>query len=214
MLNWILKMFFHALVVRPLVFLIVGLSVRDREKLPRVGPAIIVSNHNSHLDAVTLLSLFPLMDLRYVRPVAAADYFMKPGFMRWFSLNIIGIVPVDRHARERGEDPFVYVNDELEQNHILIIFPEGTRGEPERMADLKKGISHLIEQHPDVPITPIITRGLGKALPRGSYLPVPFFADVFVGDAIRWTGDRDTFMDVLKTSMQTLSDKADAKPFE
>lgn len=214
MINWLLKMFFHGFFVRPLVLFIMGLSVRGKEHLPRNGPAIIVSNHNSHLDAVTLMSLFPLFKLRHIRPVAAADYFMKPGFMQWFSLNIIGIVPVDRHARDKGEDPFVYVNKELEEGNILIIFPEGTRGEPEQMAELKKGISHLVEKHPHVPITPVITRGLGKALPRGSYLPVPFFCDVYVGPSISWTGDRQSFMEHVKSSMKTLSDTAKVNPFE
>jgi len=80
----LLRMLFVVLVARPIIMFWLGLTVRHRERLPNRGPAIVAANHNSHLDTVALLSLFPLEDIPHVRPVAAADYFMKPGLMQWF----------------------------------------------------------------------------------------------------------------------------------
>ncbi len=70
------------------------------QKLPRDGPAIIVANHNSHLDVLTLFTLFPLSTLVKVQPVAAADYFLKNKVISWFALKVIGIIPVYRGAHQ------------------------------------------------------------------------------------------------------------------
>ena len=85
-------------VVRPVLTLMLGAHVRRRDLLPTRGPAIIVANHNSHLDTLTILAMFRLRDLPRLRPAAAADYFLRSRLGAWFALNIIGIIP-DRAGR-------------------------------------------------------------------------------------------------------------------
>lgn len=202
-----LRHLFFLLVVRPIVIVVLGLNLRRRELLPLDGPAIVIANHNSHLDALVLMTLFKLKTLRRVRPVAAADYFLARRWLAWFSLKIIGIVPLQRRLRVRDGDPLAPVSEALERGQILLLFPEGTRGEPEKLDEFRSGIAHLARRHPEVPITPVFLHGLGKALPRNEALLVPFICDVFVGEPFHWKGDRKEFMQDLQSRMRSLSEE-------
>lgn len=202
----VLRLLFFALLIRPVLGLVFGLNIRRRDGLPADGPAIVAANHNSHLDTMVLLSMFPLALLHRVRPVAAMDYFLTNPLLAWFSEQIIGIIPIRRGAG-RGEDPLALPEAALAAGDILVIFPEGTRGEPEEMARFKKGIARLAERAPDVPVVPVFMHGLGKSMPKGAWIPVPLFLDVFVGTPRRWTGDRNAFMQSLTDDMRKLSEE-------
>lgn len=213
MLARVLRCLFFVCVVRPLALVVIGLNVRHRERLPVQGPAIVVANHNSHLDTLILLSLFPLKMLPLLRPVAAADYFLRNRWIAWFALNIIGIVPLARQVKAGSADPLAAASGALESGAVLILFPEGSRGEPEHLGEFKSGVAHLIKRHPDVQAWPIFLHGLGKSLPRGEALLVPFFCDVFVGQPIAWQGDRATFMHALDEEMQHLAAEGHFPPW-
>jgi 1-acyl-sn-glycerol-3-phosphate acyltransferase len=196
---------FFLLLIRPVLALVLGANVRGRAHLPRKGPAVIVANHNSHLDTLTILALFPLADLPRLRPVAAMDYFMRNPVMAWFATNIIGIIPIDRKKRAEDGNPLEPCEQALDRGEILILFPEGSRGEPERLIQFKKGVAHLIKARPQTPVHPIFMHGLGKALPKDSMLLVPFNCDIVIGEPLRWTDSVDSFMEILQQRMAALA---------
>lgn len=204
-MNHGLRFLFFAVVVRPFLLLIIGLNVRRRERLPSVGPAVLVANHNSHLDALVLMCLFPIWMLPKLRPVAAQDYFLRNRLLGWFARRIIGIIPIARRMEDVHEDPLAGVTESLERGDIVILFPEGSRGEPEQLGEFKTGVAHLARRHPELPFHPVFLHGLGKALPRGEALLVPFFCDAFVGEPLVWTGDKASFIGDLTCRMTALA---------
>ena len=200
----VLRRAFFLCVVRPLVFVVLGVNLRHGERLPRQGPAILVANHNSHLDTLVLMTLLPHRLLPKIRPVAALDYFLKTRWLAWFATRIVGIIPLDRKPKPGG-DALALPDAALTRGDILILFPEGSRGEPERLQVFKTGVAHLAKRHPAVSVTPVFLHGLGKALPKDAVLLVPFFVDVFVGEPVAWTGERAEFMARLERAMRDLA---------
>ncbi len=202
-----LRFLFFLLIVRPVILVILGLNVRHRERLPTRGPAILAANHNSHLDTMALFSLLPLRLLPRIRPVAAADYFLRNPLLSWFSRNIIGIIPIRRkkEGAVAEADPLEPCAQALKRGDILIFFPEGTRGDPERMSRFKSGVARLCERSPEVPVIPVFMHGLGKALPKGEAILVPFFCDVFVGESLRWNGEVESFRAAMEDGMLKLA---------
>ncbi len=211
-IKW-LKLGFFLLIVKPLVLIGLGLNIVNRQKLPTTGPLVIVANHTSHLDTLVLMSLLPLKTLNKVRPIAAADYFMRNPLLRWFSTYCIDIIPFERKAFKDTDQLFSLCHQCLDQGDILILFPEGTRSSTEvRTFKLKRGIHLLMQKHPNIPVIPIILRGLGRALPKGEALFVPFNCDVIIGDPIPFQSDSETYLTKLEQTYQELLKMAFTQP--
>ena len=52
---------------------------------------------------------------------------------------------------------------------------------------------------------PVFLHGLGKALPKGEALLVPFFCDIFAGPPLPWNGDRRRYMEELAAAFDSLA---------
>ena len=202
------RRFVLVLIGRPIARVFTGADIVGREKLPLKGPAILAANHASHVDTILMLTLYPSKGLDRVRPAAAADYFLRGGLISWLSNTIIGIVPVARDKAGTGVDVLEPVRAALKAGDIVLIFPEGTRGDGEEMAQLKSGVARLAADVPEAPVYPIWLQGAGRVLPKGEALPVPMNCTVLVGDTLHWQGDRQAFLDELRGRLEELKAKA------
>lgn len=73
------------------------------------------------------------------------------------------------------------------------------------MSGLKKGIYHLVKNHPERAVLPVVMRGLGRALPKGTAMFVPFNCDVVIGEPFTGFSDAEHFVQVMQKNYQQLA---------
>lgn len=195
---------FSALILRPFMALFIGLRVRGRERLPKEDPFILIANHSSHLDTLSLLSLFPLARLAKVRPVAAADYFERNKFVSVMSRALFNILPIKRRGLTPETNPIPRMEAALREGQSLIIFPQGTRGSSSSPAHFHSGAAHLIEKCPGIPVIPVYLINMGRSLPKGEWIPVPFFCEVRIGAPCQVQGNHREITALLERAVREL----------
>lgn len=190
-----IRSLFYSIVVKFLCHFMIGREVEGRELLPKQGPAILIANHNSHLDALMVLSLFSKKEIKQVYAVGAKDYFFKNRFLGFFSKYLIGVIPIDRKLKK--EEILNPLYDCLEEGRILLIFPEGTRNTEGKISNFKNGISKLAQKYPETPFYPIVLSGLRRVLAKNEKLMVPFISKIYIKPAEFYRGNRHEFMERL-----------------
>jgi 1-acyl-sn-glycerol-3-phosphate acyltransferase len=174
--------FTYLIVMRIFLRLIVGVKLIRKEALKKQKQFIIVSNHNSHIDTMALMSSLSFNQLPKTHPVAAGDYFGGSPIKAFFSKLFTNAILIRRTKDGGSENPIEQMSQALEEGKSLILFPEGSRGEPEKMQEFKKGIGVLLQKHPNVHYLPVYMSGMGKVLPKGEKLLVPFDSYVLFGE--------------------------------
>jgi 1-acyl-sn-glycerol-3-phosphate acyltransferase len=126
------------------------LRLIDTEHLPATGPAVIVCNHVSFVDAVLLMAASP----RPIRFVMDHRIFKVPVLGWLFKLaKAIPIAP-------RGEDPAAYeaafeaADAVLADGEMIGIFPEGGITHDGVLQPFKGGVMKILERRP-VPVVPV-----------------------------------------------------------
>lgn len=195
---------FFLLFLRPFFLLFIGLRVLGREHFPAKDPFILIANHSSHLDTASLLNLFPLARLHRIRPVAAKDYFERNAVVSWLSHTFFNILPIARKDITKEDHPVEEMRRALERGESLILFPEGTRGSGPEPAPFHSGVARLVECAPGVPVVPAYLVNLGRSLPKGEFLPVPFFCEVRLGPALNPAGTREEILSKLQAAVAAL----------
>jgi len=138
-----------------------ALHVRGIEKLPKTGPYIISSNHQSYLDPLILASVLPPEVFDRVFAVGTSEIFGK-GFMLRLarSLRVVVVDPDANLIPAMRAGAFG-----LRQGRPLILYPEGERSIDGTPKIFKKGAA-ILSIHMQVPIVPAAIEGFYEAWPR------------------------------------------------
>jgi 1-acyl-sn-glycerol-3-phosphate acyltransferase len=137
------------------------ISVHGVEVLDRIGgPAVLVANHSSHLDAPVILDALGPRRRRRVAIAAAADYFFDVWWRAAPSGLVIGTFPLER----RGGPGAHKSSQLLADGWSLVIFAEGGRSYTGEMRPFKKGAAYLALEA-GVPVVPVALRGTYDAMP-------------------------------------------------
>lgn len=174
-----------ALILRAWLKLYHRLSITGKENLPRQGSYVLVANHTSHLDAISILASLPIRKLHYVFPAAAKDYFFVSVPRTVLSAIVVNALPFNRETNIRQS---LNVCKQLLANpgNVLLIFPEGTRSMTGKLGEFKPGIGLLLAGV-DLPVVPCCLEGTFQAWPKGKLFPRPRRVRLVIGKAPLFT---------------------------
>jgi 1-acyl-sn-glycerol-3-phosphate acyltransferase len=166
--------------------IIIGVRYIGEKKLIKHQQFVMVANHNSHADGVTLMTSVPVDRLAITYPVAAEDYFGKSklsAFLSWFLINLL-LIPRKRDEKNPKRDPISILDSYLKNGKSLIFFPEGSRGKAGKIQGFKKGLGYLMKENMNIPIIPVYLEGIGRVLPKGNKIMLPGITKIYFGNPI------------------------------
>jgi 1-acyl-sn-glycerol-3-phosphate acyltransferase len=138
------------------------------DEIPDEGPVILAANHVSNGDAVILGAWLTKRLGRRIHWLGKKEMFDWP-IVGWVFRNG-GVHPVDRGAAD--VDAFRLAERVLDEGHVLMIFPEGTRSPTGVLQKPKDGLA-MLALRTGAPIIPIGIADTDRVWPRGRLLPRP-----------------------------------------
>lgn len=171
-----------ALLLKTLFSTYIKLEVKgDFGELYRKYPhLLIISNHSSHLDAVSITTAIPFRYWRDLFIAAAKDYFFSNDIFTFFSQHCLGAIPIDRKDKKSESINLVISLLRGLKRMWLILFPEGTRSPDGTIQEFKRGVSVFAEQT-NTPIAFLYLDGPQRLYPKGSKFIKPGKLTIYIG---------------------------------
>ncbi len=141
---------------------------------------LLISNHASHLDAVSIASAIPFRYWMDLYLTAAKDYWFTNNLFTFFSKHCLGAIPIDRKDK-KGEAVKLCISLLQRLDRIwMILFPEGTRSKDGYIQTFKRGVS-MFAQQSNTPILFVYIEGNADLWPKDHFMPKPGKLTIHVG---------------------------------
>ncbi|MFC0268885.1 MFS transporter [Kushneria aurantia] len=194
-----------------LVHLWYRLRISGLDNIPREGPAIVVCNHVSFMDALVMGGASP----RPLRFLMDKPIYESP-WLHWF-FRMAGAIPVASERRDpkgmrRALD---LVSEALGNGEVVMLFPEGRLTRDGRTKEFRRGIELIIRRDP-VPVVPAALSGLwgswSSRYGKGAFrsLPHRFRARVCLAFAQPLSAD-EASRETLQASVMALKASIDGQ---
>ena len=159
---------------------------------PSGGQCLYFANHSSHLDTLAIWSALAPALRKQTRPVAARDYWDKPGLRGYIANKVLRAVLIERRREQRDGDPLEPVIEALRNGDSLILFPEGTR---------------TAESFPELNLVPVYLDTLHRSMPKGAMIPLPLYCTVRFGAPIARVDNepREIFLERARAAVVALA---------
>ena len=145
------------------------LKVVGRENLPEEPPFILVANHSSHLDSLSLAAALPQRLRDRTFPIAAGDHFFETPVVAAFAAFVLNALPLWRN--NSGPHEMAALRNRLIGDPCsFILFPEGTRSRDGKMTRFRRGVGMLVSGTP-VPVVPCYLKGAFESFPPQNRWP-------------------------------------------
>lgn len=155
------KLRFHEMLQRRAQFVINRVPGTMFRYINNVGetfsrPAVIVSNHQSHLDLMAIIMLNPKIII------------LTKGWV-WHN-PFYGLIIRYADYLPTGDNEWLLtkIKERMAQGYYVMVFPEGTRSADCTIQRFHRGAFYMAEQL-DVDILPIFIKGFGTVLPKTSF---------------------------------------------
>jgi 1-acyl-sn-glycerol-3-phosphate acyltransferase len=128
------------------------LKVEGLDAVPESGPVLVVGNHDSHWDPVTIG--VAAIRRRQIKALAKADLWKVRGLAP--VLDGMGQIPIERGAGDAGA--LARAIEELRRGACIGVFPEGTRSRG-KVLRARSGVGRLALEVPEAKLVCVAVEG-------------------------------------------------------
>jgi len=186
--TWLRFIVYHVFFL-PLTLIMCRVRTVGVERFAKVKPPVLfISNHVTDVDAALILSALPWA-WRYRIAIAMAGEILREWRMNAKVQYALGaaLFNVFSLPRQSGfRQSFEYAGEAVDRGFSILIFPEGTETRDGRIQPFKAGIG-LLASELNVPVVPIMLRGLFEVKKRRQRFVKPGTVSITFGEPIRFT---------------------------